>query len=91
MSGTSLLTGTKTTFKDDAVALQLKLPLGLALSQDLNAAGAPFVLGGVRPCGVRTEDRADPPHKDETLADSQTVHVLVTLARKAVPVSGTHP
>ncbi|CAE7397021.1 unnamed protein product [Symbiodinium natans] len=47
MSGTSLLTGTKTTFKD------------------LNAAGAPFVLGGVRPCGVRTEDRADPPHKDE--------------------------
>eukprot|EP00439_Symbiodinium_sp_Y106_P076913 s2218_g15.t7 len=47
MSGTSLLTGTKTTFKD------------------LHAAGAPFVLGGMRSCGVRTEDRADPPHKDE--------------------------
>lgn len=47
MSGTSLLTGTKTTIKE------------------LNAAGAPFVLGGVRPQGVRTEDRAEAPHKDE--------------------------
>ncbi|CAK9048446.1 unnamed protein product [Durusdinium trenchii] len=47
MSGTSLLTGTKTTIKE------------------LNANGAPFVLGGVRPEGVRTEDRTDVPHKDE--------------------------
>ena len=38
--------------------------------QELNAAGAPFVLGGVRPQGVRTEDRAEAPHKDESLGES---------------------
>ncbi|CAJ1401250.1 unnamed protein product [Effrenium voratum] len=47
MSGTSLLTGTKSTIKE------------------LNAHGAPFVLGGVRPGGIRTEDRTEVPHKDE--------------------------
>eukprot|EP00434_Breviolum_minutum_P022424 symbB.v1.2.019794.t1/scaffold1637.1/size108073/4 len=46
MSGTSLLTGTKTTIKE------------------LNAAGAPFVLGGVRG-EIRSEDRMEAPHKDE--------------------------
>ena len=70
MSGTSLLTGTKTTFKDSTCSESTAFAFVRVLfwsSQDLHAAGAPFVLGGMRSCGVRTEDRADPPHKDETL------------------------